>query len=113
MHKQRSPWRVDIRLVDLTKRLDPDGRIAQIGELLNQTNEILLDMPWKEGNLTTGERTVVRTGLPTVAWRLLNKGVASSKSTTDQIDEQCGKRVVDGRAHAGFLVDVESQVGNR
>src|SRR5678815_3439319 len=78
-------------LVDVTKRMDPDGRIAAIGELLSQTNEILTDMPWMEGNLPTGNRTTVRTGLPTVAWRLLNKGVASSKSTTDQIDEACGK----------------------
>jgi hypothetical protein len=32
----------------------------------------------------------VRTGLPTVAWRLLNQGVAPSKSSSAQIDEQCG-----------------------
>lgn len=45
---------------------------------------------WKMGNLPTGERTTVRTGLPSVAWRLLNNGVPTSKSTTAQIDEQCG-----------------------
>ena len=45
---------------------------------------------WKEGNLPTGHRTTVRTGLPTVAWRLLNQGVTPSKSRTAQIDEQCG-----------------------
>jgi len=47
-------------------------------------------MLWQEGNLPTGHRTTVRTGLPTVAWRLLNQGVQPSKSTTAQIDEQCG-----------------------
>jgi hypothetical protein len=30
------------------------------------------------------------TGLPSVAWRLLNQGVQPSKSTTAQVDEQCG-----------------------
>lgn len=30
------------------------------------------------------------TGLPTVAWRLLNQGVQPSKSTTAQVDESCG-----------------------
>lgn len=75
---------------DWAKRLDPDGKIAVIVELLEQTNEILLDMLWKEGNLPTGHRTTVRTGLPTVAWRLLNQGVTPSKSTTAQIDEQTG-----------------------
>lgn len=77
-------------LADIAKRMDPDGKIPSIVELLSQTNEMLDDMLWKEGNLPTGERTTVRTGLPTVAWRLLNQGVQPSKSTTAQIDEACG-----------------------
>lgn len=77
-------------LADWAKRLDPDGKIAEVGELLSQSNEILEDAHFQMGNLPTGERLSVRTGLPTVAWRLLNQGVAKSKSTTAQIDEQCG-----------------------
>lgn len=79
-----------VTLADWAKRLDPDGKTSSIVELLSQTNELLADMLWKEGNLPTGERTTVRTGLPSVAWRLLNQGVQSSKSTTAQIDEGCG-----------------------
>lgn len=79
-----------LTLADWAKRLDPDGKVPSIVELLAQTNEILPDMLWKEGNLPTGERTTVRTGLPTVAWRLINNGVQPSKSTTAQIDEACG-----------------------
>lgn len=79
-----------LTLADWAKRLDPDGKVPSIVELLSQTNEILDDMLWMEGNLPTGHRTVVRTGLPTVAWRLLNNGIQPSKSTTAQIDEQCG-----------------------
>ena len=79
-----------LTLADWAKRLDPDGKTPSIVELLSQTNEILPDMRWMEGNLPTGHRTTVRTGLPTVAWRLLNAGVTPSKSTTAQIDEQCG-----------------------
>jgi hypothetical protein len=45
---------------------------------------------FKEGNLPTGERVVIRTGLPTVYWRALNQGIPSSKSTTAQVDEACG-----------------------
>lgn len=77
-------------LADWAKRLDPDGKVPSIVELLSQTNEILSDMLWMEGNLPTGHRTTVRTGLPAVAWRLLNQGVQPSKSTTAQIDEACG-----------------------
>lgn len=79
-----------VTLADWAKRLDPDGKTASIVELLMQSNEVLDDMLWKEGNLPTGERTSVRTGLPTVAWRLLNQGVQPSKSTSVQIDEACG-----------------------
>lgn len=79
-----------LTLADWAKRLDPDGKVPKIVELLSQTNEILADMLFVEGNLPTGHRTTVRTGLPTVAWRLLNQGVQPSKSTTAQIDEACG-----------------------
>jgi hypothetical protein len=79
-----------LTLADWAKRLDPNGQVATIVELLAQSNEILTDMQWQEGNLPTGHRVTVRTGLPAVAWRLLNQGVAPSKSTTAQIDEQCG-----------------------
>lgn len=79
-----------LTLLDHAKRLDPTGKIAKIVELLAQRNEILTDMVWREGNLITGHRTTVRTGLPSVTWRLLNQGVAPSKSTTTQIDEQAG-----------------------
>jgi len=79
-----------LTLADWAKRLDPDGKTPDIVELLSQTNEILTDMIFQEGNLPVGHRTTVRTGLPTVAWRLLNNGVQPSKSTTAQIDESCG-----------------------
>lgn len=79
-----------LTLADWAKRLDPDGKVPTIVELLSQTNDILKDKLYKEGNLPTGERVTVRTGLPSVAWRLLNQGVAVSKSTTAQVDEQAG-----------------------
>jgi hypothetical protein len=78
-------------LVDIAKTLNPDGSTAVVAELLNQTNEIVQDVPWMEGNMTTGNRTTVRTGLPSVAWRLLNAGIQPSTGKTAQIDEQCGK----------------------
>lgn len=79
-----------LTLADFAKRLDPDGKTSAIVELLSQSNPLLADMQWLEGNLPTGHRTTVRTGLPSVAWRLLNQGVQPSKSTTAQVDEQCG-----------------------
>jgi hypothetical protein len=77
-------------LLDVTKRLDPNGKIDAIAEILNETNPILEDMVWIEGNLPTGHRTTVRTGLPTPTWRKLYGGVQPTKSTTIQITDSTG-----------------------
>ena len=80
----------NLTLADWAKRTDPDGRVPVIAELLSQSNEILEDCVFKEGNLPTGERVVIRTGLPAVYWRALNQGIPNSKSQTAQVDEACG-----------------------
>src|SRR4051812_36103893 len=80
----------NLNLVDVAKRLDPDGKVSDIAELLAQTNGLLQDMPFVEANGATSHRLTMRTGLPAVAWRLLNAGVAPSKSTTAQVDEAVG-----------------------
>lgn len=78
-------------LLDLARRSDPDGQVTStIVELLTQQNEILADMVWQEGNLPTGHRTTVRTGLPSATWRRLYGGIQPTKSTTAQITETCG-----------------------
>lgn len=78
-------------LADMAKRTDPNGKVtSKIVEHLTQTNEILQDMGWQEGNLPTGHKTTVRTGLPDVAWRVLNYGVQPSKSHTAQVTDNTG-----------------------
>jgi len=79
-----------LTLADYAKRLGPDNKISKIIEILNDTNEILDDMMWVEGNLPTGHRTTIRSGLPSVTWRQLNYGVQPSKSRTVQVDDACG-----------------------
>jgi hypothetical protein len=79
-----------LTLADWATRLDPNGNIPEIAELLTQTNQILEDAVFLEGNLPTGHRVVVRTGLPTVYWRALNAGVPTSKATTATVDETIG-----------------------
>lgn len=77
-------------LVDATKRMAPDGSVeTDIAELLMQDNELLYDMMWKEGNLATGHRLTMRSGLPTSTFRKFNQGIAPSKSRTVQVDEAC------------------------
>jgi hypothetical protein len=77
-------------LADVAKRYDADGKIDTIVELLSETNEVLDDMTFLEGNLPTGHKTTVRSGLPSSTWRKLNYGVQPSKSTTVQITDTAG-----------------------
>lgn len=77
-------------LLDLATRTEPDGSIATIVELLNQTNEIMMDMTWVEGNLPTGHQHSVRTGLPSPTWRKLYGGVQPTKSRTAKVTDTTG-----------------------
>jgi hypothetical protein len=77
-------------LLDVTRRLDPQGKIDKIAELLSERNEILDDMTWIEGNLATGHRSTMRTGLPAATWRKLYGGVQPTKSRTVQITDSAG-----------------------
>jgi hypothetical protein len=77
-------------LLDVIKATDPDGSISVVAEILNETNEILDDMTMMEGNLATGHRTTVRTGLPEPTWRMLYGGVQPTKSTRATVTDSCG-----------------------
>jgi hypothetical protein len=77
-------------LADLAKVTDPDGSIADVVEILNATNEILTDMTWVEGNLTTGHRSSIRSGLPAPTWRKMYGGVQPTKSRAVQVTDNCG-----------------------
>ena len=67
-----------ITLAEWSKRMDDNYKVANIIEILSQTNEILDDMLVMEGNLPTGHKTTIRTGLPQATWRLLNAGVPNA-----------------------------------
>ena len=43
----------NLTLADWAKRSDPDGRVPIVAELLSQSNEILDECVFKEGNLPT------------------------------------------------------------
>lgn len=79
-----------VTLTDWAKTRDPDGSTATVIELLNQSNEVLTDMLWIEGNLPTGHRTTIRSGLPSPTWRKLYQGVQPTKSSRVQVDDACG-----------------------
>lgn len=79
-----------LSLMDAARRMDPDGQIATIAELLSQTNEFFKDMTWSESNTDTGHKSTVRTGLPQGVWRMAYAGVPYARSTTAQVTDGLG-----------------------
>lgn len=77
-------------LLEVTRRLDPDGKIARIGEVLSTANPLLQDIPWYEANGKDGHLVTLRSALPSLTWRKYNQGVAPTKSSTTQFTETCG-----------------------
>ena len=77
-------------LLDLAKISDPGGGVADVVEILDQQLEILEDMVWLEGNLPTGHRTTIRSGIPEPTWRKLYGGVQPNKGRTLQVTDSCG-----------------------
>ena len=77
-------------LLDLANAKDPDGKIASVVEILNETNQVLLDMSWVEGNLPTGNKTTIRTGIPAPTWRKMYGGVQPNKSTVTAVTDNTG-----------------------
>ena len=78
-----------LSIANVLKTIDPNGDAAAIAEVLNQTNAILDDIPWEAGNLDDGNRTSVRTSLPTVSAAIANTGTSGTSSTSAQIDDAC------------------------
>lgn len=79
-----------VTLLDWAKSIDPDGKTSAVAELLTQSNEVLLDMPFIEGNLPTGHRTSVRTGIPQGIWRQLYQGVPPAKTVRAVVEDSIG-----------------------
>ena len=79
-----------VTLVDHAKFFDPSGNVLATAEVLNKTNVILQDAYVMEGNLPTGHRHGVRTGLPSATWRKFYGGVQPTKSTKVTVDDSTG-----------------------
>lgn len=77
-------------LIDHYKSVNPDGTIADVIEMLMQTNPILEDALAVECNDGTKHKTTMRTGLPEVAWGRLYKGTKQGKSTKRQVEDVTG-----------------------
>jgi hypothetical protein len=89
-------------LKDVSTRMDPKGKIDDIVEMLRQSNEILDDAVFLEGNLPTGHKYTVRTGLPeqvTDNCGMLEDYAEVDKALADLNGNTSAFRLSEDRAH--------------
>ena len=79
-------------LAEIVRRKDPKGNIADIVNVLNETNEIVQDVKWEECNNGTYHEATRLATKPTGALRAYNMGVASEVSVTEKITEPTSMR---------------------
>lgn len=79
-----------VDLIDVFKRQDDTRQVATIIEMLKETNSVLDDAIAVECNQGTNHLTTIRTGLPSVTWGQLYKGIPQSKSETAQVTDTTG-----------------------
>jgi hypothetical protein len=73
-------------LIDMHKA-SSEGTVV---ELLAQQNPLLDDAMASECNMDAVHRHMIRTGLPSVSWGRLYKGISQSKATMQQVDDATG-----------------------
>lgn len=78
-----------LTLLELANRSNDPNAIV-VAEVLNETNEFLIDAVWLPANGDTTHKGSQRTSLPTGSWRKLNDGVAAEASQTKPVIENCG-----------------------
>lgn len=85
-----------VDLIDIYKKQDGKGGDIAVIEILNQMNPILQDAIAVECNKGTTHLHAVRSGLPTVAWGRLYKGIPNDKGRIAQVEDTTG--FVEGRS---------------
>ncbi|SNS15927.1 major capsid protein [Pseudomonas segetis] len=77
-------------LLDKFSREDSQKKIMKIVELMAKQNDILMDAEYQECNDGSKHKTTMRSGIPEPTWRMFNKGVQPSKSTTVPVLDTTG-----------------------
>src|SRR5262245_7176687 len=76
-----------VTALDVAKQENPDGSIADIAEILNQSTPLQSILPMVRSNTDPSHVMTVRTGMPQPSLRRLNEGIGPTKSTNAQVED--------------------------
>jgi hypothetical protein len=107
-----------VDLIDVYKLQDGRGNFVDVIEMLMEMNPILDDAIAVECNKGTTHLHTVRSGLPSVTWGKLYKGIPNGKGKTSQVEDTTGfveglstidKRLLDLSTNEGAVRLSEAQ----
>lgn len=86
-----------LNLIDMYRGMGPDGKIdADVIEVLHRLSPAVQDAIATEANKGSSHLHTIRSGLPSVTWGRLYKGIPQSKSGKTQVEDTTG--FVEGRS---------------
>lgn len=77
----------DLTLMELIRREDPDGTLAQLVDVINQENRILEDITWLECNNGTYHEDTITASEPAGEERAYDQGVGKEAGVTEKVTE--------------------------
>lgn len=77
-------------LVELAKRVDPEGNSAELINILAEKNPMLEEAHWEEANDLNSHEFTQIIGEPTAGWGRINKDIPFSAGKTKQVVEPIG-----------------------
>lgn len=92
----------NLTLFDLQRQLDPDGSVAKLVNIVSNSNPILEDIPWMQGNRETGNQVSQVTEIEEAGLRAINGYTTPTKSGN--------KVIVDGAALIESWGEVDSEL---
>ncbi len=77
-----------LTVLEQAQLIGPDGAIMMIAEILNEENDIMKDAIAKMANGIRANVDLVRTDLPAISTRKINKGATTKYPQSNQIEDQ-------------------------
>lgn len=77
-------------LKDIMAAKDPNGQLAKVAEILQQSNTMMDDMPMIEGLLEVGDQVTLRSQLGSPSWKRFNEYASPSVAKVDNVTELTG-----------------------
>lgn len=100
-------------LVDVARNQNPDGTAARIAEIVQDTNPILQDMHYEEGNLDTGHQYTRHSATKKGAFVNYNEGIPNQKSDRTQHRVDCAMLKAIAEADADLVTLGAGEAHNR